>query len=360
VRTSEKAELFGKTIDLRGTANSRPSLVYALKPIKINFWQTYHLSDKISTMHANKDYYETLGVSKNATADEIKQAYRKLAREYHPDVAKNGDKAAAEKKFKEINEAYQILGDTQKRQTYDQYGSAAFANGGQGNPGGFQGGQWGPFSYTYSSGGQQGFGGFGDVDPFEVFEDFFGFKGFGGNRTPRKGKNLYYELQISFAEAVKGLERDISIESGKLKIKVPSGVRDGTELRFEGKGMPGPNANIPHGDVFITIRVIPPKEFKIVGDDILVQVDVSFVQASLGDTITISVVDSEKPQGIGSVQFKIPAGTQHGTRFVLRGKGMPRLRGRGTGDAYIEVGVTIPTKLSRKQKDLLEEYRKSL
>ncbi|NMB69618.1 J domain-containing protein [candidate division WWE3 bacterium] len=310
-------------------------------------------------MNGNKDYYETLGVGKNASADDIKQAYRKLAREYHPDVAKNGDKAASEKKFKEINEAYQILGDEQKRKTYDQYGSAAFANGGQGNPGGFQG-QWGPFSYTYSNTGSQGFSGFGDVDPFDVFEDFFGFRGFGGNRTPRKGKNLYYELQISFSEAVKGLEREISIESGKLKIKIPSGVRDGTELRFEGKGMPGQSANIPHGDVFITVRVVPPKEFKVVGDDILVNIEVNFIQAILGETLTIHVVDSSTPTGIGTVQFKVPAGTQHATRFVLRGKGMPRLRGRGQGDAYVEISISIPTRLSKKQRDLLEEYRKSI
>ncbi len=310
-------------------------------------------------MATNKDYYSVLGVAKSASQDDIKQAYRKLAREYHPDMVKSGDKATAEAKFKEINEAYQVLGDAEKRKMYDQYGSAAFSNGAQGNPGGFQGGQWGPFSYTYTNG--TGAQGFGDIDPFEVFEDFFGFRGFGGgSRAPKRGKNLHYELQISFSEAVFGLEREITIESGKMKIRVPAGVRDGTELRFEGKGMPGANANISHGDAYITVRIIPPNEFKIVGEDILVLLEISFVQAILGDSIAINVVDTASKSGIGQVQLKIPSGTQHGTRFVVRGKGMPRLRGRGQGDAYVEVSVNMPAKISKKQKELLEEYKATI
>lgn len=302
-------------------------------------------------MNGSKNYYDILGIPKTSTAAEIKQAYRKLAREHHPDMVKDGDKAMAEKRFKEVNEAYQILGDPEKKKMYDQYGSAAF-NQGAGNPG--AGGQWGPFSYTYSTGSAGGQG-FGDLDPFDVFEEFFGFRGFGGSRKPRKGKNLHYELQLSFSEAVFGMEREISIESGKMKIKVPAGVRDGIEMRFESKGMPGPEGT-PPGDAYITLRVVAPKEFKVAGDDILVRAEIDFVVASLGGSINVPVVDTKTKSGIGSVEFKIPAGTQFGSRFVLRGKGMPRLRSKGFGDAYIDVIIKTPTKISKKQKELLEQY----
>jgi DnaJ-class molecular chaperone len=314
-------------------------------------------------MNGNKDYYSILGIDKNATQDDIKKAYRKLARQYHPDMVKDGDKAAAEAKFKEINEAYQVLGDESKRKMYDQYGSAAFSGGSQGAGSGFGGfnqGQWGPFTYSYSNmGGTNGYEGFGDFDPFDVFEDFFGFRGFGGkSRAPKKGKNLHYELHVDFIEAIFGVEKDISIESGKLTIKIPAGIRDNTEMRFQGKGMPGPN-NTPNGDLFITIRVKQPKEFQVVGDDILIQTTIDFAQAILGDTIAIPIVDTSKINGINTTNLKIPSGTQHGTRFVIRGKGMPRLHGKGYGDAYVDVLIVIPTKINKKQKEVLEEYRKN-
>jgi DnaJ-class molecular chaperone len=320
-------------------------------------------------MADKRDYYEVLGVGKNATPDEIKQAYRKLAREHHPDMAKEGDKEAAEKRFKEINEAYQVLGDTEKRKMYDQYGHAGVGAGAQGYGNGASGfgngGQWGPFTYTYSTGGAGGanpFGGFGqsngeEFDPFDVFEDFFGFRGFGGQRKPRKGKNLYYEMPLDFKDAVCGIEKEVTVESGKVTIKIPQGVRNGTELRFAEKGMPGLQG-VPAGDLFITLRVKTPAEFAIDGDNVYSEVSIDFVTAILGGSLEISVINPASDSGLGKATLKIPAGTQPGTRFLVRGKGMPRLHGRGQGDVIVQIAIDIPKKLSKKQKDLLEEYRK--
>lgn len=315
-------------------------------------------------MPTTKDYYEILGINKSSSPEEIKRAYRNLAREHHPDMVRDGDKAAAEQRFKEINEAYQVLSDPEKRKMYDQYGHAGPGFNGQGGPfgggfGGQSGGQWGPFSYSYSSnGGQQGFGAEG-FDPFDIFEDFFGFRGFGGQRRPAKGKNLYYEFHVSFKEAVTGVEKEVNVESGKVKIKIPAGVHDGTELRFAGKGMPGPNG-IPAGDLFLTLRVQLPKGFQRVGDVLATLVELDMVQAALGDAVEVPVVDEKSSDGLGLEKLKIPAGTQHGSQFRLRGKGMPRLGGNGKGDIIIQVSVVVPKKLSRTQKKLLEDYKKTL
>jgi molecular chaperone DnaJ len=305
-----------------------------------------------------KDYYDILGVSKNATPDEIKKAYRKLAREHHPDMVQESDKEAAEKRFKEINEAYQVLSDSQKRKMYDQYGTAGAGFQGFGGFGGDTHGQWGPFTYTYTSGGGGSPFDFEDFDPFEVFAQAFGFRGFGGARSPRKGKNLYYEMHIEFRDAVFGLEKTVNVESGKLVIKIPVGVKNGTELRFPGKGMPGPK-NAPAGDLFITVRYKTPKEFEIMGDSVLVSKEVDLVTAILGGVVEIPVVDLKNGSGIGSTHLKIPAGTQFGARFLVKGKGMPRLRGFGQGDVLVQVSVSIPKKISKKQKQLLEEYLNS-
>jgi DnaJ-class molecular chaperone len=301
-------------------------------------------------MANGKDYYQILGVPKGASQEEIKQAYRKLAREHHPDMVKDGDKTTAETRFKEINEAYQVLSDPQKRKMFDQFGSAGpgFAGGG-GFDQGFRSGQWGPF--TYSTNGQ----GFGDIDPFDVFEEFFGFRGFGG-RSQRRGKNLAYEIHVSFAEAVHGAEKNINIESGAMVIKIPQGAKNGTELRFAGKGMPGPNG-APSGDLYITIRVETPREFQIVGDNMGIALELEFTQAILGDIVEIPVVDVTQVNGLGKTNLKIPAGTQPGTQFRIRGKGMPRLNGRGQGDVIVQVFVKIPQKVNKKQKELLERYR---
>lgn len=312
-------------------------------------------------MANGKDYYQILGVGRNATQEEIKKAYRKLAREHHPDMVNSSDKTTAEKRFKEINEAYQILSDPQKKKMYDQFGSAAFS-GAQG-PGGFggfssSGGQWGPFTYTYKTTGNAQDFGFGDFDPFDVFEEFFGFRGFGRSRTPKKGKNLYYDLMIDFKDAVFGLEKNINIDSGKVRIKIPQGVRNGTEMRFAGKGMPGPSG-LPPGDLFLTIRMNKPKDFDIFRDTVLVKKEIDFTQAILGDVIEIPAIDLKSKSGVGKTKLKIPSGTQHGTRFVVRNKGMPKLRGRGQGDVLVEVSIKIPKKLTRNQRKILEQYIKS-
>jgi len=305
-------------------------------------------------MPTKRDYYDILGVSKTASEDELKKAYRKMAMEHHPDMVKEGDKKVHEEHFKEINEAYQVLSDPQKRKMYDAYGHASTGQGFPGGAGGF-GGQQGPFTYTYSSdaGGQNPFG---DVDPFEVFQDFFGFRGFGGQRQPKRGKNLSYQLEIQFAEAVKGAQKSIKVETGELTIKIPQGARDGTELRFAGRGLPGP-ANTPAGDLFITLRVPTPKEFQDrAGDDLGVLLQLDFVTAILGGLMDIPVVDDKSPTGISKTQLKIPAGTQHNTRFSVRGKGIPRLNGRGYGDIIVQVAIKIPQNISKQQRQALENY----
>src|SRR3972149_10319438 len=330
-------------------------------------------------MPSSKDYYDVLGVSKNATDDQIKQAYRKLAREHHPDMVKDGDKTAAEARFKEINEAYQVLSDSQKRKMYDQFGHAGPGFGGfgaRGQPGqsgfggfgyfGGQQGQWGPFTYTYSTqaspkGSAAGAGAspFEDFDPFDVFEQFFGFRGFGGSgagRAPKRGKNLYYEMEVSFGDAVRGLEKEIKVESGTLKIKVPAGVSDGTEIKYPGKGLQGPN-NAPSGDLFLTIKVSTPKEFQRFGENLAISIEIDFIQAILGGMVEVPVVDPAQNSGVGKAELKIPAGIKPGTQIRMKGKGMPRVRDGGRGDVIVQVLVGIPSKLSRRQRELLEEYK---
>jgi molecular chaperone DnaJ len=312
-------------------------------------------------MANGKDYYQILGVPKNASQEDIKQAYKRLAKEHHPDMVDASNKESAEKRFKEINEAYQVLGDEQKRKMYDQFG-AADPNMGFGGQGAGGAGQWGPFSYTYSSGGADGspfdFGA-SDFDPLDIFEDFFGFRGFGGARRPRRGKNLNYEMVIDFKDALLGLEKEINVESGRVLIKIPAGVRDGSELRFVGKGMPG-GQGMPSGDLFLTLKVRYPSEFKVINGNLVVAVEISFVKAALGGEIEIPVVDLSKPNGIGRVKLKIPAGTQYGTRFVVKGRGMPVVHRKGQADVLVQVLVKTPSRLSREQKDLLERLQKTM
>lgn len=308
-------------------------------------------------MATSKDYYDILGVDKSSTPEQIKQAYRKLAREHHPDMVGADKKDSAEKRFKEINEAYQVLSDPQKKQQYDQFGQAGMGNGASGFGGQHPGGQWGPFSYTYTSGqgGAQGFGGF---DPFDIFEEVFGFRGFGGQRRPQRGKDLHYELQVDFADAVKGAEREIKIESGTVKVKIPAGIRTGIEIKFPGKGMPGPQ-DLPAGDLYLNFRVMSPREFQVSGSNIGLALEVDFADAILGTTLEVPVVDPKSSNGVGKVKMKVPAGTQHGQQIRLKGHGMPELRGSGRGDVIAQVFIALPKKISKKQKQLLEEYRVS-
>ncbi len=286
-------------------------------------------------MASEKDYYQVLGVTKSASADEIKKAYRKLALEYHPDRNKTKE---ANNKFKEVTKAYEVLSNDQKRKTYDQFGHAAFEQGGMGgaggggNPfsGGQQGGQYGPFRYTYSSGGQGSdfdFGGFSD--PFEIFEQFFG----GAQRQRRPA----YSIRINFDEAVKGVEKQVSINGKPQKIKIPPGVDRGSRIRFS--------------EYDIVVDVTPDPKFQREGADIVTVEDVSFPQAALGGELEIETVH-------GKVKFKIPSGTQPETLVRLSGKGMPRINKSGNGDHYVKIKVTVPKKLNRDQKKILEDLLK--
>lgn len=285
---------------------------------------------------ANSDYYSILGVEKSATPDEIKKAYRKLAVQFHPD--KNKSKEAIGK-FKEITKAYEVLSDAQKRQTYDQFGAAAFEQG-AGGPGGPFGGAGGPFGgfggaqgpFTYSTNGQGfdfDFGGFSD--PFEIFEQFFGG---GFSRQPRRA---VYSLGITFDEAVNGTEKEVSIDGKKQKIKIPAGVDSGNRIRF--------------GEFDVVFDVTPHKKFQREGSDVITEEEITFSQAALGDQLTVDTVT-------GQVNIKIAPGTQPGTLIRLTGKGIQRIRSNGRGDHYVKIKLHVPTKLSKNQKDLLEQLEK--
>ena len=289
-------------------------------------------------MAAKSDYYDILGVSKSTPADEIKKAYRKQALEWHPDKHKD-NKEAAEKRFKEINEAYQILSDVEKRRAYHQFGHAAFSPGGM--PGGFgaaggpfaQTGRQGPFTYTYTTTDGGPFAGFDFGDPFEIFEQFFG----GAAPFRRAARVPRYSITIDFVEAIKGVEKEVNIGGKKRKIKIPAGVDEGSRIRF--------------GDFILSINVRPHKIFERDGPDIFVKTAIPFSLAVLGGTIEVPTIN-------GEVKVRIRPGTQSGTMIRLRGKGAPRLRGRGKGDEYVRVLVAVPEKLGRKQKRIIEEAKK--
>jgi DnaJ-class molecular chaperone len=286
---------------------------------------------------SKRDFYDVLGVKQDASAAEIKKAYRQLALKYHPDRNKSSDAAD---KFKEISEAYEVLSNPEKRRTYDQFGHSAF-DPSQGF-GGF-GGQTrtyrqGPFTYTYTTGfpgsSAKGgpasgwdFGGF--TDPFEIFESFFG--GASPFRTARLPR---YGITIDLLEAFKGTEKSIVHQGKEYTVKIPPGADDGTRIRFE--------------NFYVTIEVKPHTVFKRDGNDIFVDQAISFTQAALGDTIIVPTLE-------GDLKLKVRAGTQPHTLIRLRGKGMPYLRGRGRGDQYVRLLIKVPEKLSRRQKKLLKQ-----
>jgi len=348
---------------------------------------------------SKRDYYEVLGLEKNASKDEIKKAYRKLSKQYHPDINKAPDAAD---KFKEVKEAYEVLSDDNKRAHYDQFG------------------------HTDPNQGFGGFGGASDFGGFGGFEDIFStFFGGGGRRrdpnAPRQGADLQYTMTLFFEDAVFGKETEIEIPreeecdtchgsgakpgtkpetcphchgsgqlnteqntpfgkivnrrvcnhcngtgqlikdkcrtcggSGKVKkrrkinVKIPAGIDDGQQLRVSGQGEPGINGG-PSGDLYVVFHVRDHEFFERDGDDIYCEVPITFTQAALGDEI-------EVPTLHGKVKLKVPAGTQTGTKFRLRGKGVPNVRGYGVGDQNIHVKVVTPTKLTDKQKQLLREF----
>ena len=351
----------------------------------------------------NTEYYDRLGLSKDASQDEIKRAYRKLSKKYNPDINKE---PGAEEKYKEILEAYETLSDAQKRAAYDQYGpDGANGFGGQGSFGGFDGGA--------------GFGGFEDI-----FSSFFGGGATRNPNAPRQGDDLQYRVNLSFEEAVFGAEKEIHYnrevtcktcsgsgakpgtspvtcgrchghgvinvdtqtplgmmrrqvtcdvchgtgqeikdpcqtchgtgrekQSHTVSVKIPAGVETGQQIRLAGQGEAGFNGG-PYGDLFVVINVNPSDKFTRDGSTIYYTLNISFVQAALGDTVEVPTVH-------GNVEMVIPAGTQTGKTFRLKGKGAPRLRGGSQGDQLVTVKIVTPTKLNDAQKEALLAFAKA-
>lgn len=350
----------------------------------------------------NTEYYDRLGVSKDASQDEIKRAYRKMSKKYHPDINKE---PGAEEKYKEVQEAYETLSDDQKRAAYDQYGpDGANGFGGQGGFGGFDGGA--------------GFGGFEDI-----FSSFFGGGATRNPNAPRQGDDLQYRVNLSFEEAIFGAEKEVHYnreatcktcsgsgakpgtspvtcgrchgqgvinvdtqtplgmmrrqvtcdvchgtgqeikepcqtchgtghekQSHKVSVKIPAGVETGQQIRLAGQGEAGFNGG-PYGDLFVIINVNPSDKFTRDGSTIYYTLNISFVQAALGDTVEVPTVH-------GNVEMTIPAGTQTGKTFRLKGKGAPRLRGGSQGDQHVTVKIVTPTKLNDAQKEALLAFAK--
>ena len=357
----------------------------------------------VSKIMNNTEYYDRLGVSKDASQDEIKRAYRKMSKKYHPDINKE---PGAEEKYKEVQEAYETLSDDQKREAYDQYGpDGANGFGGQGGFGGFDGGA--------------GFGGFEDI-----FSSFFGGGATRNPNAPRQGDDLQYRVNLSFEEAIFGAEKEVHYnreatcktcsgsgakpgtspvtcgrchgqgvinvdtqtplgmmrrqvtcdvchgtgqeikepcqtchgtghekQSHKVSVKIPAGVETGQQIRLAGQGEAGFNGG-PYGDLFVIINVNPSDKFTRDGSTIYYTLNISFVQAALGDTVEVPTVH-------GNVEMTIPAGTQTGKTFRLKGKGAPRLRGGSQGDQHVTVKIVTPTKLNDAQKEALLAFAKA-
>ncbi len=376
-------------------------------------------------MAGKRDYYEVLGVNKNATDDELKKAYRKLAKKYHPD-ANPDNKKEAEAKFKEVNEAYETLSDPQKRRMYDQFGPDG--------PQGFNG-AGGPFGggngyYSYTSSGFDGFGDFGDLG--DIFSSFFG-GGFGGGRSssrkqngPRKGADLNIHIDITFEQAFLGVEKEITItrneECGvchgtgakpgtsvtkcptcngtgqirqvqntilgqmqttrtctnchgtgevikepcencrgkgtvrkqpKIKVKIPAGIDDGQTVVLRGEGEPGEKGG-PKGDLYITVRLKKHSIYSRKGNNVYCDIPITITQAALGAELEIPMVDGSKEK------YKIPEGTQTGTKFVIRGKGFKSVTSSSVGDFVFTVNVQTPKRLSKEQRELLLQLAKTM
>jgi curved DNA-binding protein len=310
-----------------------------------------------------KDYYKILGVDKNASQKEIKAAFRKLARKHHPDV--NPNDPGAEERFKEINEAYEVLGDSDKRVKYDRLGAdwRRWQQGG-GRPGDFNWDQW-----TAGPGGQRvhvRYGSPEDLDDLfgggNPFSDFFTsiFGGMGGGQpgsgfefTPRsrRGQDIEHEVEISLAEAYRGATRLLNKDGRQLEVKIPAGAKTGTKVRVRGEGGSGSGGG-QAGHLYLKIKITPDPRFERKGDDLYSTVAVDLYTAVLGGQTRVQTL-------AGPVDLKIPAGSQNGQTIRLRGKGMPKLRKSDQyGDLYARLDVRLPTKLTDKQRELFEQLRR--
>ena len=308
---------------------------------------------------AGKDYYKVLGISKTASADEIKKAYRKLAMKYHPDHNK-GDKAA-ETRFKDISEAYAVLSDNEKRKQYDMFGSEGFQSrysqedifrdfdfGNIFREFGFEGRGKGQniFSQIFGNMGQNSFRGGGSP-----FNSQFG--GHRGMARPVKGKDIIYKLALTIEEAFENTEKIISFQAGgagpdKISVKIPAGISTGKKLRISEKGHPGLNGGT-NGDLYIQIEVLEHPRFKRESDDLIIVRDIKFSEALLGTEIEVPTIDKK------TLKLKIPSGTQNNAKFRLKGYGMPHMNQKGRGDAYVVVNITVPKKLNKKQEELAKK-----
>ncbi len=316
-----------------------------------------------------KDFYATLGVSKTADDKAIKNAYRKLAREHHPDVNPNNPKA--ETRFKEISAAYDVLSDPEKRKMYDKFGDnydkvppgyEQYGGQGGGMPGGFSGGgvnledifaqaQRGGGA-NFQTGGQAG--GIGDV----FGQIFGGFGGQGKRRGPEKGGDVEQTVEISFEESIKGAQRTLNFiirnDNGRedkrnVTVKIPALISDGATVKVSGKGASSPT-NGPNGDLFLKVRVKSDGFWKRDGMNLEIEVPVSFTEAALGASIPV-------PTRTGEVSLKIPEGTQAGMRFRLSGRGLKNEKSGATGDLFVTVKVTVPKNLSERERELIEELK---
>lgn len=281
-----------------------------------------------------KDYYKILGIERNASQDDIKKAFRKMAHEYHPDKTK-GDEAASAK-FKEASEAYSILGDENKRKQYDTFGQAgAGFNPGQ-NP---FGGGFGGFDFSQFQGANgQNF----EFDLGDIFNEFFG-----GQRRPRRGMNITYDAKISFKDSVFGVEKEITINKEKLVVTIPPGVESGQGLRVQGKGEDGPGGR---GDLIIRVWVEEHPTFRKEGYNIIMELPLKITTALLGATVEVETLD-------GKIEVKIPAGTTHNEILRVKNKGVVGNGGR-RGDLLIVTLVEMPKKLSKAAQKLVEELKK--
>jgi DnaJ-class molecular chaperone len=297
-------------------------------------------------MAPNKDYYKILGVSKNASGEEIKKAYRKLARRYHPDL--NSGKKEAEEKFKEIQEAYEVLSKDDKRKAYDMFGSGfqGFQPGQEGARGRWSDQGRGDFSFS-----------FGDIGGFEdIFGEIFGARD-PARRTSRV-RDIEYDFEVDFETAIKGGVREIRItremgggknSSETISVKIPAGVDDGSRIRIPGKGETG--ARGMSGDLFLRVKVKPHPIFKRNQDDIYLELPITFYEAALGAQINVPTID-------GTATVTIPAGVQNGTKLRLRGKGVQNIKSKERGDEFVVVKIAMPEQVSEDAKKGFEELAK--